>query len=85
MCDEFFDQQKQRFPLKCLGEVKMHTGCTFGVDWDNITLEMNQTAFAKTLVQHYNISTTSNIPGGPGVDLRPRKAGEPWVNEEYPQ
>ena len=40
---------------------------------------MNQTAFAKNMVQQYNISATSNILGSPGVDLGPRKDGEPGV------
>ena len=33
----------------------------------------------------YEISATSNIPGSPGVDLGPRKDGEPGGNEEFPQ
>ena len=33
----------------------------------------------------YEISATSNIPGSPGVDLSPRKDGEPGGNEEFPQ
>ena len=44
---------------------------------------MNQTAFAKNMVQQYNISATSNIPESPGVDLGPRKDGEPGGNEEF--
>ena len=46
---------------------------------------MNQTAFAKNMVEQYNISTTSNIPWSPGVDLGPRKYGEPGGNEEFPK
>ena len=63
LCDEFFGQLKQRFPVKNLGELKMYTGCAFERDWDKRTLEMNQTAFAKNMVEQYNISATSNIPG----------------------
>ena len=66
---EFFSQLKQRFPVKNLGELKMYTGCAFERDWGKGILEMNQTAFAKIIVQQYNISATSNIPGSPGVDL----------------
>ena len=55
----------------------MNTGYAFERDWDNGILEMNQTAFAKNMVEQHNISATSNIPGSPGVDLRPRKDGEP--------
>ena len=44
---------------------------------------MNQTAFAKNMVQQYNISAISNIPGSPGVDLGPRKDSEPGGNEEF--
>ena len=46
---------------------------------------MNQTSFAKNMVQQYSISATSNIPGSPGVDLGPRKDGEPGGNEEFPK
>ena len=45
---------------------------------------MNQTSLAKNMVQQYNISATSNIPGSPGVDLGPRKDGEPGGNKEFP-
>ena len=85
LCDEFFSQLKQRFQVKNLGELKIYTGCAFELDWDKGTLEMNQTAFAKNMVEHYNISATSNIPGGPGVDLGPRKDGELGGNEEFPK
>ena len=85
LCQEFLSQLKQRFPVKNLGELKMYTGCAFERDWDKGILEMNQTAFAKNMVQQYNISATSNIPGSPGIDLGPRKDGEPGGNEEFPK
>ena len=85
LCDEFFSQLKQRFPVKNLGKLKMYTGCAFERDWDKGILEMNQTAFANNMVQQYNISTTSNIPRSPGVDLGPRKDGEPGGDEEFPK
>ena len=84
LCDEFFSQLKQRFPVKTLGELKMYTGYAFERDWDKGILEMSQTSLAKNMVQQYNISATSNIPGSPGVDLGPRKDGEPGGNEEFP-
>ena len=46
---------------------------------------MNQTAFAKNMLEQYNISTTSSILGSPGVDLGPIKDGEPGCNEEFPK
>ena len=85
MCDKFFDQLRQRFPVKNLGELKMYTGCAFERDWDNWILEINQTAFAINTVEQYNIFTTSNIPWSPGVDLGPRKDGEPGGNEHFPK
>ena len=85
LCDEFFNQLKQRFPVKNHGELKMHTGCAFERDWDKGILEMSQTAFAKNMVQHYNISATLNIPGSPDADLGPRKYGEPGSNEDFPK
>ena len=85
LCDEFFSQLKQRFAVKNLGELKTYTGCAFERDWDMGDLEMNQTAFAKNMLKQYNISATSNISGGPGVDLGPRKDGEPGGNEEFPK
>ena len=63
----------------------MYTGCAFERDWERGILEMSQTAFAKNMVQQYSISATSNIPGSPGVDLGPRKDGEPGGNEEFPK
>ncbi|CAN0391313.1 unnamed protein product, partial [Ascophyllum nodosum] len=77
MCDEFFDQLRQRFPLKNPGELKMYTGCVFERDWDNGILDINQTAFAISMVEQYNISTTSNIPGSPDR--------EPGGNEDIPK
>ena len=50
LCDEFFSQLKQRFPVKNLGELNMYAGCAFERDWDKGILEMNQTAFAKNMV-----------------------------------
>ena len=85
LCDEFFSQLKQRFLVKNLGELKMYTGCAFERDWDRGILEMNQTAFAKNMVQQYSISATWNISGSPGVYLGPRKDGEPGGNEEFPK
>ena len=37
------------------------------------------------MVEQYNISTISNIPGSPGVDLGPRKDGERGGNEKFPK
>ena len=85
LCDEFISQLKQQFPVKNLGELKVYTGCAFERDWDKGILEMNQTAFAKNMVQQYNISATSNIPRSPGVDFGPRKDGEPGGSKEFPK
>ena len=62
----------------------MYTGCAFVRDWESGVLEMNQTSFAENLVAQYGISAKSNIPGSPGVDLGPRREGEPGGNEEFP-
>ena len=83
--DELCSQLKQRFPVKNLGELKMYTGCAFERGWDKGILEMDRTAFAKSMVQQYNISATSNILESPAVDLGPRKDGEPGANEEFPK
>ena len=82
--ENFFAQLKERFPVKNQGELKMYTGCAFVRDWESGLLEMNQTAYAENLVVQYRISATSNIPGSPGVDLGPRKDGEPGGNDEFP-
>ena len=63
----------------------MYTGCAFGRDWDSGILEMNQTPFAKNMVEQYNISATSNITGSLGVDLGPRNDGDPGGNGEFPK
>ena len=85
MWDEFFDQLRQRFSAKTLGELKMYTGCASERDWDNGILEINQTAFTINMVEQHNISTTSNILGSPDEDLGPRKDGELGGNEEFPK
>ena len=46
---------------------------------------MNQTSFAENLVAQYGIFAKSQIPGSPGVDLGPRRKGEPGYIEEFPQ
>ena len=63
----------------------MYTGCAFERDWAKGILEINQMAFVKNMVKQYNTSATSNIPGSPGVDLGPRKDGEPGGNKEFPK
>ncbi|CAN0337982.1 unnamed protein product, partial [Ascophyllum nodosum] len=63
----------------------MYTGCAFERDWDNVILEMNQTAYAKNMVEQYNISATSNIPESPGVHVWLKQNGEPEGNEEFPK
>ena len=82
-CDKFFAQLNERFLVKNQGELKMCTGCVFVCDWESDVLEMNQTAYAENLVAQYGISATSNIPGSLGVDLGPRKDGEPGGNDEF--
>ena len=49
--DEFFGQLKQRSSVKNLGELKMYIGCAFERDWDKGINEMNQTVFAKNVVE----------------------------------
>ena len=61
MYDESLDELKQRFSVRILGELKVYTGCAFGRGWDSGILEMNQTPFAKNMVEQYNISATSTL------------------------
>ncbi|CAM9110405.1 unnamed protein product [Ascophyllum nodosum] len=84
-CEKFFAQLKERFPVKNQAELNNYTGCTFVRDWESGMLEINQTVYAKNLIAHYGISATSKIPGSTGVDLGPRKNGEPGDNGEFPQ
>ena len=70
--------------MKNQGELKMYTGCAFVRDWESGMLEMKQITYAENLVAQYGISVTSNIPGSPGVELGPRKDGEPGGNDEFP-
>ena len=42
-------------------------------------------AFAENMVEQDKISTTSNVPGSPGVDIGPSKDGEPGCYEIFPQ
>ena len=62
----------------------MYTGCAFARNWELGVLEMNQTACAEDVAAQYEISATSNIPGSLGVDIGPRKDGEPGGNAEFP-
>ena len=82
--EKLFTQLKERFPVKKQGKLKVYTGCAFVRDWESCVLEMNQTVYAENLVAQYGISATSNIPGSPGVDLGPRKDGEPGGIDEFP-
>ena len=83
VCDEFFSELKERFPVKHQGELKMYTGCAFERDWENGILEISQTAFVENLVSQYGISAVSDIAASPGVDLGPRVEGESGGNEEF--
>ena len=83
--NQFFKQFRGRFPVKNQGELKMYTGCAFVRNWEHGVLEVNQTAFVESLVSQYKVSTTSDIPVSPGVDLSPRKEDEPGGSEEFSQ
>ena len=85
VCDQFFKQLRERFPVKNQGELKMYTGCAFVRDWEHGVLEVNQTAFVESLVSQYKVSTTSDIPVSPGIDFGPGKEDEPGGSEEFPQ
>ena len=68
--------------MKNQGELQIYTGCAFVRDWESGVLEMNQNAHAENLVVQYGMSATSN--SSPGVELGPRKDGEPGGNAEFP-
>ena len=85
VCDQFFKQPRERFPVKNQGELKMYTGCAFVRDWEHGVLQVNQTAFVENLVSQYKVSTTSDIPVSPGIDLGPIKEEEPGGSEEFSQ
>ena len=63
----------------------MYTGCAFVRDWEHGVLDVNQTAFVESLVSQYKVSTTSDIPGSPGIDRVPKNEDEPGGSEEFPQ
>ena len=50
VCDQFFKQLRERFPVKNQGERNMYTGCAFVRDWEHGVLEVNQTAFVENLI-----------------------------------
>ena len=81
MCDEFFDQLRQPSPVKNLGEIKIYIGCAFERDWDNGTLEMNQTAFAGNMVASTNFHNLEQV-GEPGCRCQAEKR---WRVRGYPQ
>ena len=68
---EFLSELKQRFPAKHQGELKMYTDCAFERNWENIILDINQKAFAENMMTQYGITTVSDTPASPGVDLGP--------------
>ena len=53
----FFHQLKQRFPRNKLGELHLHTGCSFERDWDNRALKASQMAFVENIAEQYNFRT----------------------------
>ena len=59
----------------------MNIGCAFERDWDNGVLEINQTPFAKNMSEQYKIPVNLIMSGTLGVDLGPKKDGEPGNNE----
>lgn len=67
-----------------MGVLKMYSNSASFHDWGSGVLEMNQITFTENRVAQYGISATSNIPRSPGVDLDPRKDGEPGIDEEVP-
>ena len=50
VCDQFFKQLRERFPVKNQGDLKMYTGCAFVRDWEHGVLELNQKAFVESPV-----------------------------------
>ena len=66
-----FQSAPRAFPVINKGELKMYTGCAFVRDWEHGVSKVNQTAFVESLVSQYKVSTISDIPVSPGIDLGP--------------
>ena len=58
MCDGLFDKPEQCFPVINCGNSRCALGSHLSVIENNGILEMNQTMFAKNMVEQYNIPTT---------------------------
>ena len=76
-CRDFHAALSMKFPTNDLGELTWYTGCAFKRNWELGTLEITQKAFVESMLNHFGVNSSSDIPATPGVELGPREEIEP--------
>ena len=77
------DQLSKFFPVKDLGSLNCYMGCKFERDGRDGTLKISQSSFAASLVKKFDVTSTSDVPASPSVELMPRAADESATTEPY--
>ena len=71
------------FPVKDPGSLNCYMGCNFDRDAREGTLKISQRSFAASLVRKFDVTSASDVPASPSVELIPRAAGESATTEPY--
>ena len=67
---EVVGARNQSVPTKHLGEVEWYMGSKYERDREKGTLEISQTQFIRSVLNRFDVSKSSPIPGTPSLDLR---------------
>ena len=84
-CRNFHAALTAKFPTNNLGELTWYTGCAFKRNWELGTFEITQEAFVESMLNHFGVNSSSDLPATPGVERGPREEGEPkgdWTYRE---
>ncbi|CAB1104728.1 unnamed protein product [Ectocarpus sp. CCAP 1310/34] len=75
-CEELLASLNKKFPTKNLGECQWFDGCAIERDVEAGTLRISQTAYIDSMVERFDVQSTSRIPATPGADLGPQREDE---------
>jgi len=75
-CKELLASLNKAFPTKDLGECVWFDGCAVERDLEAGTLRISQTAYIDSIVNRFDVQSTSSIPASPGVDIGPKRDDE---------
>ena len=76
-CRDFHAALNTMFPTNSLDILTWYTGCAFKRHWELGTPEIAQKAFVESVLNRFGVSSSSEIPATPGVELGPKEEGEP--------